>query len=80
MAIRKNKPYTLYLRFEDFENLYNWAQNHLPADTALFEGFAIDPEFKGIGRAPANSIVVRPANDDRPGKLTAKVVPAGGDS
>lgn len=74
----KNKPYTLFLRFEDFEKLWNWSQRHLPADIALFEGIALDPEFKGIGRAPANSVVVRPADtNDRPGgPLKAKLVPS----
>lgn len=71
-----NKPYTLYLQFEDFENLHNWAQKNLSPDLALYRGFAIDPEFRGIGRAPKNSVIVRLANDpDRQAfKLTPKVV------
>lgn len=72
----KNKPYTLYLRFEDFEDLWTWAQKHLPPETALYKGFAIDPEFRGIGRAPANSVIVRLADDPyrQEFKLTPKIV------
>lgn len=74
----KNKPYTLYLQFETFEDLWNWSRKHLPENLALYEGTAIDPEFRGIGRAPANSVIVRHADDEyRQGqKLEAKLVPA----
>lgn len=74
----KNKPYTLYLQFETFEDLWNWSQRHLSDDLALYEGWAIDPEFRGIGRAPANSVIVRKADDaDRQAfKLEASLVRA----
>lgn len=72
----KNKPYTLYLQFEDFEQLWKWAQANLSPDLALYDGFALDSEFRGIGRVPKNSVVVR-RNDDpdrQAHKLEPKIV------
>ena len=58
-----SKPYTLHLQFESFEKLWVWKNEHLSNDLALYRGTAIDPEFKGIGRAPKNSVIVRLADD-----------------
>jgi hypothetical protein len=78
MKTKKNKPFTLYLRFETFEQLWKFYENHLPDNTELFKGCSIDPEFGGSGRAPANSIVVREAGSGRTigGPLKAALVPA----
>lgn len=73
----KNKPYTLFLQFETFEDLWNWSRKNLSEDLALYKGFTLDPEFKGIGRVPANSVIVR-KNDDplrQDYKLQAELVP-----
>lgn len=58
-----DKPYTLYLQFENFEELWRWKEKHISDDLALYEGFSLDPEFRGIGRVPKNSVIVRKDND-----------------
>lgn len=57
------KPYTLMLQFEDFEQLWKWKEKHLSDDLSLYQGFALDPEFRGIGRVPKNTVIVRKDND-----------------
>lgn len=76
---KQKKPYTLFLSFETFEKLWNFYLKHLPEDTELFHGCAVDHEFRGIGRAPKNSIIVRQKGSDRTigGPITPEIVEAG---
>jgi hypothetical protein len=67
-----DKDYVLIIRFDRMKKMLDFVRNNFDEDeVGVWRGAALDPEFRGIGRAPQNHYVLRSPkspfndNDDR---------------
>jgi hypothetical protein len=64
---KTEKPYSLFLRFQTFEELYRFVIFHI-GDVGIYQGYMLDPEFRGLGAVPAKTMVLRGSDEaHRPG-------------
>lgn len=64
---KTEKPYTLFLRFPTFEDLYRFVIFRI-GDAGIYQGYMLDPEFSGLGAVAAKTMVLRGLDEThRPG-------------
>lgn len=72
-SVRKDKPHTLILRFTSKEALADFVNTASRGQYCAYEADARDPEVDGIGRAPANTYVIRRHDySDKPAFMKVK--------
>ena len=73
-GVRKGKPHTLILRFTSKEALADFVNTASHGQFCAYEADSLDPEVEGIGRAPANTYVIRHHDySDKPAFMKVKV-------
>lgn len=65
-GVRKGKHHTLVIRFKTKEAIAKFVDAATHGQYAAYEADALDPEMEGIGRAPANTYVLREYVCDKP--------------
>lgn len=72
-GVRKGKPHTLILRFNTKKALSDFVHDASHGRYCAYEADALDPEVEGIGRAPANTYVIRTHDcDTKPAFMKVK--------
>lgn len=72
-GVRKGKHHTLILRFTSKQALADFVNEASHGRFCAYEADALDPEVEGIGRAPANTYVLRaPDCDTKPAFMKVK--------
>ncbi len=57
---KPEKDYILIVRFDRMKKMLDFVRSNFDEDeVGVWRGSAIDPEFRGIGRAPTNHYVLR---------------------